>query len=81
MKGYSTTSSDTPNPFRDGARLQKCITLTDLFTKFRYTVEQVERMMDKEWAMVAEAAGVRVPSVAVREMVVNRMKELEANKQ
>jgi hypothetical protein len=38
-------------------------------------------MMDKEWAMVAEAAGVRVPSVAVREMVVNRMKELEANKQ
>jgi hypothetical protein len=61
--------NERSNPFREGARRTKADMLIVLFKKYRYTLELLERMTDKDWAVASEAAGVNVPGKQTREMV------------
>ena len=61
------------NPFKKAAQLEKAAIIVRLFRRFRGSVDHIDRMDKKDWAIVAEAAGVRMPSEEVREMVRKEM--------
>lgn len=65
----------TINPFKRAAQLEKARVLMRLFHRFRYTYAHVSKMNHKDWALVAYAAGVNMPSREVRELVLTNLLE------
>ena len=66
-----------PNIHRDTARLRKVVAISDALAKYRITAELASKQTDKEWAMVAEIAGVKPPGKVTREQVIERLRAME----
>ncbi len=57
------------NRFKEGARRLKADLIITTLKKYRFTLKLIDKMTDKEWAVVSQAAGVNVPGKLTREMV------------